>query len=137
MKEVQNYLEKPVNVDEREVAKTLTQLSVAVTHRNLPLLSSLLFSDASIILRSAKRIRAFNKQEYMDYVAEFAPDIQSLTYSDVLVRIEMTNTAIVSCICEIRLRNKLIPIRNKRLITFKKFNGSWFIHNAEENEWTA
>jgi len=126
MNRVIEYLEKPTQRDEKDIAAILERLLSSVKKKDIDELSSL-FSDNARIAMYDKNEKLYKKSEYLEGMKKLMQDIHAINYKNTLIRLKNKKEATASCYNITTFRGKLAPISRERFFTFRRYDSIWYI----------
>lgn len=118
------FLEKPVSIEERQIADVMETYLKAHREQNLPLLISLFHKDVRI--DSFVAGGTVSLDEYIDVTRRTFSHLTRIIFRDLLIQVQDPNTAIVYGMTRFP-HPKGYPILWKRVWKLARKNGPWLI----------
>lgn len=121
------YFERPVTIDEKEIALLLETLINAIGDNDFEKLKSVFSPAASIFLSSSDR-NSVGVAECIKRLKKFTRDIKNINYENVLVRVHGCQATISAV--RVVFHKGEIPRRALRYFKCQKENSKWEITEA-------
>lgn len=119
------YFEKPVTIEEKEIAALLEKMVQAITAKDIDLLVSL-YSDAASIEMLASRGVPISKSEYRERMSKSIEGVRNIYFRNTIIRVN-EQEAVISCRIIVLLRGRVFPEKNQIYFKCIKDRGEWLI----------